>query len=97
MLDFSGAGDFQKNSSGYSCYDSHIGKLWTHFSDWGEVAFFTVCYMSRRGLCWFAEAERCEGRIGGKKVRSPRENRENNLDTFGTPYHPWPYVQRTHA
>ena len=27
-------------------------------------------------MCWFEEAVRCEGRIGEKKVQSPRKNRE---------------------
>ena len=42
MLDFSRDEDFQRMSSGYSCYDRHVEELLIHFTNWSEAAFSTV-------------------------------------------------------
>ena len=50
----------------------------------GVKLHFLQCY-ELRGVWWFG-VWRCEGRSGERKVRDPRENGENNKNTFGTPY-----------
>ena len=56
----------KKNGSGYSCYESHIGKLWTHFSDWGEGAFFTVLHVAE----YIGLEKRKDARVGLEKKGS---------------------------